>query len=131
MAGYETGCLAWSLAGHDKEGIFIIIKEDAEYVYLADGRLRTVGKPKRKKKKHVQASRIRDEKLCDKLMSGSTVTDEEIKYFIKQYRAKHIVLATISGKLRMNYIRILPGDKVTMEMSPYDLSKGRIIWRDK
>ena len=42
-----------------------------------------------------------------------------------------IVLATISGKLRMNYIRILPGDKVTMEMSPYDLSKGRIIWRDK
>ena len=42
---------------------------------------------------------------------------------------KHIVLATISGKLRMNYIRILPGDKVTM--SPYDLSKGRIIWRDK
>ena len=44
---------------------------------------------------------------------------------------KHIVLETISGKLRMNYIRILPGDKVTMEMSPYDLSKGRIIWRDK
>ena len=44
---------------------------------------------------------------------------------------KHIVLATISGKLRMNYIRILPGDKVTMEMSPYDLFKGRIIWRDK
>ena len=44
---------------------------------------------------------------------------------------KHIVLATISGKLRMNYIRILPGDKVTMEMSPYELSKGRIIWRDK
>ena len=43
----------------------------------------------------------------------------------------HKVLATNSGKLRMNYIRILPGDKVTMEMSPYDLSKGRIIWRDK
>lgn len=44
---------------------------------------------------------------------------------------KHIVLAHISGKLRMNYIRILPGDKVTIELSPYDLSKGRIIWRDK
>ena len=43
----------------------------------------------------------------------------------------HIVLAHISGKLRMNFIRILPGDKVTMELSPYDLSKGRIIWRDK
>ena len=44
---------------------------------------------------------------------------------------KHVVLAHISGKLRMNFIRILPGDKVTMELSPYDLSKGRIIWRDK
>lgn len=43
----------------------------------------------------------------------------------------HVVLAHISGKLRMNYIRILPGDKVTLEMSPYDLTKGRIIWRDK
>ena len=43
----------------------------------------------------------------------------------------HQVLAHISGKLRMNYIRILPGDKVTIEMSPYDLSKARIIWRDK
>ena len=43
----------------------------------------------------------------------------------------HKVLAHVSGKLRMNYIRILPGDKVTLEMSPYDLSKGRIIWRDK
>ena len=43
----------------------------------------------------------------------------------------HIVLAHISGKLRMNFIRILPGDKVTVEMSPYDLTKGRIIWRDK
>ena len=41
------------------------------------------------------------------------------------------LLAHISGKLRMNYIRILPGDKVTIEMSPYDLTKGRIIWRDK
>ena len=43
----------------------------------------------------------------------------------------HRVLAHISGKLRMNFIRILPGAKVTLEMSPYDLTKGRIIWRDK
>ena len=41
------------------------------------------------------------------------------------------ILADISGKLRMNFIRIRPGDKVTIEMSPYDLTKGRIIWRDK
>ena len=43
----------------------------------------------------------------------------------------HQVLAHISGKLRKNFIRILPGDKVTMEMSPYDLTKGRITWIDK
>lgn len=43
----------------------------------------------------------------------------------------HQVLAHISGKLRMNYIRILPGDRVTIELSPYDLSKGRITWRNK
>ena len=43
----------------------------------------------------------------------------------------HKILAQISGKLRMNYIRIVPGDKVTVEMSPYDLTKGRITWRSK
>ncbi len=43
----------------------------------------------------------------------------------------HRVLAHISGKLRMNFIKIVPGDKVTLELSPYDLTKGRIIWRDK
>ena len=43
----------------------------------------------------------------------------------------HNILAHISGKLRMNFIRILPGDKVTVEMSPYDLTKGRITWRSK
>jgi len=43
----------------------------------------------------------------------------------------HKLLAHISGKLRMNYIRILPGDKVTVEISPYDLTKGRITWRSK
>ena len=43
----------------------------------------------------------------------------------------HQVLAHISGKLRKHFIRILPGDTVTMEMSPYDLTKGRITWRDK
>jgi translation initiation factor IF-1 len=43
----------------------------------------------------------------------------------------HSIVATISGKMRMNYIRILPGDKVSVEMSPYDLSRGRIIYRYK
>ena len=43
----------------------------------------------------------------------------------------HTILAHISGKLRMHYIRILPGDKVKVEMSPYDLTKGRITWRGR
>ena len=43
----------------------------------------------------------------------------------------HIVTAHISGKLRMHYIKILPGDKVKLELSTYDLTKGRIVWRDK
>ena len=43
----------------------------------------------------------------------------------------HVILAVISGKLRMNFIRILPGDKVKVEMSPYDLTRGRITWRTK
>ena len=43
----------------------------------------------------------------------------------------HIILAHIAGKLRMNFIRILPGDKVTVQMSPYDLTRGRITWRTK
>ncbi|MFW6365028.1 MAG: translation initiation factor IF-1 [Spirochaetota bacterium] len=43
----------------------------------------------------------------------------------------HVVLAHISGKMRMHYIRILPGDKVTVELSPYDLTRGRITYRTK
>ena len=43
----------------------------------------------------------------------------------------HTILANISGKLRMNFIKILPGDKVTVQMSPYDLTRGRITWRSK
>ena len=42
-----------------------------------------------------------------------------------------VILAHISGKLRMNFIRILPGDRVTVQMSPYDLTRGRITWRSK
>ena len=44
---------------------------------------------------------------------------------------EHVILAHISGKLRMNFIKILPGDKVTIQMSPYDLTRGRITWRSK
>ncbi len=51
--------------------------------------------------------------------------------FLVELENGHRVTAHISGKLRMNFIRILPNDKVTVEMSPYDLTKGRITWRSK
>ncbi len=44
---------------------------------------------------------------------------------------EHLVLAHISGKMRMHFIKILPGDKVTLELSPYDLTRGRIVYRSK
>ena len=52
-------------------------------------------------------------------------------FFQVELENGHKGLATISGKLRMNYIRILQGDKVTVQMSPYDLTRGRITWRSK
>ena len=64
-------------------------------------------------------------------IEGTVVEKLPNAMFQVELEKGHQVLAHISGKLRMNYIRILPGDKVTLEMSPYDLSKGRIIWRDK
>ena len=51
--------------------------------------------------------------------------------FKVELQNKHVILAHVSGKLRMNYIRIVPGDKVKIEMSPYDLTKARITWRAK
>ena len=51
--------------------------------------------------------------------------------FRVELQNKHMVLAHISGKMRLNFIRILPGDSVTLEMSPYDLTKGRIVFRKK
>ena len=51
--------------------------------------------------------------------------------FKVQLENGHEVLSHVSGKLRMNYIRIVPGDKVKLELSPYDLTKGRITWRVK
>ncbi|MBQ2945255.1 MAG: translation initiation factor IF-1 [Clostridia bacterium] len=62
---------------------------------------------------------------------GTVVESLPNAMFVVELPNKHKILAHISGKLRMNYIRILPGDKVTVEMSPYDLTKGRITWRSK
>ena len=64
-------------------------------------------------------------------MEGTIVEKLPNAMFKVELENGHVVLAHISGKLRMNFIRILPGDKVKIELSPYDLNKGRIIWRDE
>ena len=64
-------------------------------------------------------------------IEGTVVEKLPNAMFIVELENGHQVLAHISGKLRTNFIKILPGDKVTLELSPYDLSKGRITWRDK
>ena len=142
---------AKSKAGHDKDQLYFILKEEEEFVYLVNGTTRPLDKPKKKRKKHVQVIHRIPAELCSILEAG--ITNESVKRSMKLYSAGfrqgtvveklpnamfqvelengHQILAHISGKLRMNFIRILPGDKVTIEMSPYDLTKGRIIWRDK
>jgi translation initiation factor IF-1 len=64
-------------------------------------------------------------------MEGTIIEKLPNAMFQVELENGHRILAHISGKLRMNFIRIIPGDKVRVEMSPYDLSKGRITWRDK
>ncbi len=64
-------------------------------------------------------------------VEGTVVEALPNTMFKVELKNGHQILAHISGKLRMNFIRILPGDKVTVEMSPYDLTRGRITWRSK
>jgi translation initiation factor IF-1 len=64
-------------------------------------------------------------------MDGTIVETLPNATFKVELEGGHEVLAHISGKMRMHYIRILPGDKVTVELSPYDLSRGRIVYRYK
>ncbi len=64
-------------------------------------------------------------------MAGEVVENLPNAMFRVKLENGHVVLGHISGKMRMHYIRILPGDKVTVEMTPYDLTRGRIIFRAK
>ncbi len=64
-------------------------------------------------------------------VSGTVLENLPNAMFRVEIEGGHEILAHISGKMRMHYIRILPGDKVTVEMTPYDLSKGRITYRHK
>lgn len=75
-----TGFLAYSMAGHDKGKVYLIIEEAGDYVYVADGAVRTLDRPKKKNKKHIQIIRIENPRV-----DIPSVTDEQIKHFIKLY----------------------------------------------
>ena len=80
------GQLAISKAGHDKDALYVVVGQEKDFVYLCDGRLKTLEKPKKKRLKHVQpVNRTVDETLLKKLQSGEKVYAEEIKYALKQY----------------------------------------------
>ena len=84
-----VGNLALSLAGHDKNQIYIIIREDDEYVYLCDGRLKPLATPKKKNKKHIQViNKGVDAELSNRIKENGSVRDEEIKRTIKLYEQK-------------------------------------------
>lgn len=76
-----TGLLATSKAGHDKDSVYVIVKEDGDFVYIADGEGRTVEKPKRKNKKHIQP--IRKKRLPE---TAGGFNDIEIRKVIKEYQ---------------------------------------------
>ncbi|MEK6599963.1 MAG: translation initiation factor IF-1 [Deltaproteobacteria bacterium] len=64
-------------------------------------------------------------------VEGTVIETLPNAMFRVELENKHMVLAHVSGKMRMHFIKILPGDKVTVELSPYDLTRGRIIYRVK
>ena len=85
-----VGKMAVSKAGHDKLEVFVIVKEDSNYVYLCDGRLKKLENPKKKSKKHIQIINHYDnEELAAKLTSGAQIYDEDIKLAIKLWNCKN------------------------------------------
>lgn len=85
------GFLASSKAGHDKDKIYVIIKEDKEYVWLADGRIKTVDNPKKKKKKHIQLIKyFYNEEIRISLTEGKKVSDLEIVMVLKNYKKQQM-----------------------------------------
>ena len=128
------GSIVTSKGGRDKGRTFVVTAtESEEFVMLADGETRRVSRPKKKKLKHLSFEEGRLE--VTKLPEDAMLADAAIRKSLSSlgYKDKTVskILAHISGKLRMNFIRILPGDKVTVELSPYDLTRGRITWRTK
>ncbi len=88
MSEYEFGRFVISKAGHDKNNIYIIMKEDLEYVYLVDGAIKTIDNSKRKNKKHIKTIYYVDDNLIMKYKSNQTISNEDIKRAIKIYKTK-------------------------------------------
>lgn len=84
---HNIGKMGKSLAGHDKNKIYVVIEEDEEYLYLVDGCLKLLEKPKKKKKKHVQLIKDKKTDLLEKKENG-ILKDTDIKRAIKEYKTK-------------------------------------------
>ena len=86
-----TGLLASSKAGHDKDKIYVIIREDKEYVWLADGKFKTIANLKKKRKKHIQVIKcFNNEEMKSKLLENKEVSDLEIVMALKKYKQQMI-----------------------------------------
>ena len=86
MRDFKTGMLAVSKAGHDKGRLYVVIKADQKYVYLADGKNRSVSQPKKKKQKHIQINYHIPMVLAKALETEQELKDEQIKKAIKDYK---------------------------------------------
>ena len=144
-----AGTVVISLSGKDRGRLLAVTGGDDRRVLTADGKHRKLSSPKAKNPRHLRPtawtltpSQMRTDRQLRRALRDLAQDDViEIEGVVlealpnAQFQVElpngHKILAHISGKLRMNYIRILPGDKVTVEMSPYDLTKGRITWRSK
>ena len=85
MISYNFGSFVKSLAGHDKDKIYVIMEQDNEYIYLSDGAYRGVSKLKRKRRKHVQWIGYKDEELIQKFLEKKPIRDEDVKRAVKNY----------------------------------------------
>ncbi|MDO5403335.1 MAG: KOW domain-containing RNA-binding protein [Eubacteriales bacterium] len=85
MSKELAGCFAISLAGHDKGTVYIIVDIDGEYAFLSDGRIRGLENPKKKKLRHIQVIKRKDETIQLKSNAGWKIINEDIKHAIKVY----------------------------------------------
>lgn len=86
MREFEVGMMAKSLSGHDKDSLYIIMDIKDDFVFLVDGRIRTLEKKKKKRKKHIQIIYEKPQIIVEKLENNETIQNEDIKRSIKLYK---------------------------------------------